>query len=314
MEVHASWAGGERSRRGCCGLAREATRRLRSHRMGNRGTRHPPADRADRHRPGAARPRHFAAAGSGTGQAGRPARAAGARLRMPLPCCARRAVTDAAPTRPCRPGSRRPTGAGRCLAPPSSVCSSPPRWRNSRRSAWRWPSRKAVRRGCSAPRNGTAPRHYGSARCFRQRTRAWRNCAPRSASPPTRRRRPGNLGGAPRPGAQPACQHALEEQLRQRRCGTHRGSRPWRAGTRPLASDAAGVARLTTALVEARVLVEYVESGGDLYAVIIGDQGVRRCARLARRRSGRRGTRFAAVRLAPPADRPRVRRLTAGRR
>ncbi len=75
------------------------------------------------------------------------------------------------------------------------------------------------------------------------------------------------LGGAPVQ-ALSRRQHALEEQLRQRL--RHAPGEQAVAGGHPaLASDAAGVARLTTALA-GRVLVEYVESGGDLYAVIIG--------------------------------------------
>lgn len=63
-------------------------------------------------------------------------------------------------------------------------------------------------------------------------------------------------------------QHALEEQLRQRL--RHAPGEQAAAGGHPaLASDAGGVARLTAALA-GHVLVEYVESGGDLYAVIIG--------------------------------------------
>ena len=63
-------------------------------------------------------------------------------------------------------------------------------------------------------------------------------------------------------------QHALEEQLRQRL--RHAPGEQAVAGGHPgLASDAGGVARLTAALA-GRVLVEYVESGDDLYAVVIG--------------------------------------------
>jgi hypothetical protein len=73
-------------------------------------------------------------------------------------------------------------------------------------------------------------------------------------------------------------QHALEEQLRQRLRHAPgeqvpgqeaRGEQARADGHPGLASDAGGVARLATALA-GRVLVEYVESGGDLYAVIIG--------------------------------------------
>ena len=63
-------------------------------------------------------------------------------------------------------------------------------------------------------------------------------------------------------------QHALEEQLRQRL--RHAPGEQAAADGHPgRVSDAGGVARLTTALA-GRVLVEYVESGADLYAVTIG--------------------------------------------
>jgi tetratricopeptide (TPR) repeat protein len=68
-------------------------------------------------------------------------------------------------------------------------------------------------------------------------------------------------------------QHALEEQLRQRlrhAPGEQAPGEQAEAGGHPGRDpDAATVARLTTALA-GRVLVEYVESGDDLYAVIIG--------------------------------------------
>jgi len=68
-------------------------------------------------------------------------------------------------------------------------------------------------------------------------------------------------------------QHALEEQLRQRlrhAPGEQAPGEQAEAGGHPGRDpDAATVTRLTTALA-GRVLVEYVESDGDLYAVIIG--------------------------------------------
>jgi tetratricopeptide (TPR) repeat protein len=75
------------------------------------------------------------------------------------------------------------------------------------------------------------------------------------------------LGGAPVQ-ALSRRQHALEEQLRQRLRHAP-GEQAVPGGHPGLASDAATVARLATALA-GRVLVEYVESGGDLNAVIIG--------------------------------------------
>ena len=79
------------------------------------------------------------------------------------------------------------------------------------------------------------------------------------------------LGGTPMQ-ALSRRQHALEEQLRQRlrhAPGEQAPGEQAAAGGHPaLASDAATMAGLATAL-DGRVLVEYVESGGDLYAVII---------------------------------------------